>query len=118
MGCSDIWADRMGRVLLAVLFFGGAVQKIFDPLPVMEMLRGVSLPAFLVWPVAVFNLGAAVMLVLGFGLRPLGYLLAVYCLMTSYFHFIPQDPWQMSIMVKNWAIAGGLLILAGRPRAH
>jgi len=22
------------------------------------------------------------------------------------------DPWQVTIMVKNWAIAGGLLILA------
>lgn len=113
---ADIWADRAGRALIAVLFLGGAVQKIMDPEPVMEMLRSVSLPALLVWPVAVFNFGAAVMLVLGRGMQPLAYLLAGYCLLTSYFHFIPQDAWQMSIMVKNWAIAGGLLVLASKPR--
>lgn len=28
------------------------------------------------------------------------------------FHFVPSDPWQMSIMIKNWAIAVGCLILA------
>ena len=38
--------------------------------------------------------------------------LAAYCAVTSVFHFIPGDPWQMSIFVKNWAIAGGCLALA------
>lgn len=113
---TDIWADRIGRLLLSVLFFGGAVQKVIDPLPVMDMLGSVGLPAILVWPVAVFNLCAAVMLILGLRLRSLGFVLAAYCLLTSYFHFVPQDPWQISIMVKNWAIAGGMLILASRPR--
>ena len=37
--------------------------------------------------------------------------LAAYCAATSAFHFIPGDGWQMSIFVKNWAIAGGCLAL-------
>lgn len=41
--------------------------------------------------------------------------LAAYCLATSVFHWpLRADPWQVSIMVKNWAIAGGLLILAAQ----
>jgi len=39
-------------------------------------------------------------------------LLAAYCVVTSVFHFIPSDGWQMSIFIKNWAIAGGLLALS------
>jgi putative oxidoreductase len=35
--------------------------------------------------------------------------------MTSWFHLLPDDPWQMSIFVKNRAIAGGLLVLASQP---
>jgi len=46
-----------------------------------------------VWPALVFDLGA-------------------YCAVTSLFHYIPGDPWQMSIFVKNRAIAGGCLVLA------
>ncbi|HSF65174.1 MAG TPA: DoxX family protein, partial [Paracoccaceae bacterium] len=44
--------------------------------------------------------------------RPVALALAGYCAVTSLFHWIPGDPWQMSIFVKNWAIAGGCLILA------
>ena len=41
-----------------------------------------------------------------------GLALAAYCALTSVFHLVPDDPWQMSIFVKNWAIAGGCLCLA------
>lgn len=116
MSSTDIWTARAGRALIAILFVGGTVQKIADPAPVSEMLASIGLPAVLVWAVAGFNFVAAVMLVLGIGLRPLSYILAAYCIATSYFHFIPNEAWQISIMVKNWAIAGGLLILASQPR--
>lgn len=102
-----------GRGLLAILFAGGAVQKLADPMPVQAMLAGVGLPEALVWPVAVFNLIAALGLLTGprVGLWALG--LAGYCIVTSFFHWqLRVDPWQVTIMVKNWSIAGGLLILA------
>ncbi len=109
-----LWLNRIGRFLLAVLFLLGAVQKIVAPQAVMAMIESVGIPGVFVWPVAAFNLVAGVMLILGIALRPLALLLAVYCIATSYFHFLPDDPWQMSIVVKNWAIAGGLLCLAGQ----
>ena len=41
--------------------------------------------------------------------------LALYCIGTSWFHWqLRADPWQVTIVVKNWAIAGGLLILAAQ----
>ena len=42
---------------------------------------------------------------------------AGYCALTSLFHFLPQDGWQMSIFVKNWALAGGFLVLAAARKA-
>jgi putative oxidoreductase len=59
-----------------------------------------------------FNGFAAIWLIWGLWLGPLSLALAAYCMITSIFHFIPNDPWQMSIFVKNWAIAGGLFVLA------
>ena len=107
--------NLVGRLLLALLFLGGAAQKWTDPAPVIQMIASVGLPVWLVWPVAAFNLIAALGLIFGPGVRAWALALAGYCLLTSYFHFqLRADPWQVTIMVKNWSIAGGLLILAAQ----
>lgn len=100
------------RLLLAVLFLGGAAQKAMDPTGAQALLGMYHLPALLVWPALLFNAVAGVMLLIGLRVRPLALLLAAYCGATSFFHLIPDDPWQMTIFVKNWAIAGGCLALA------
>jgi putative oxidoreductase len=102
----------IGRCLLAALFAAGALQKALDPGPVQDLLVGVDLSGFLVWPALVFNGAAAGLLIANRHIRVVARALALYCVATSYFHLIPSDPWQMSIFVKNWAIAGGLLVLA------
>jgi putative oxidoreductase len=105
-------ATLVGRILIAVLFLAGTVQKAANPLAVEGLLAARGWPEWLVWPALAFNLLAALALIAGWRIRPVATLLAAYCAVTSLFHFIPADPWQMSIFVKNWAIAGGCLILA------
>lgn len=102
-----------GRVLLAALFVAGAVQKALSPADTMGLLADRGLPTILIWPALAFNALGAASLLTGWQLRPMAFALALYCMATSVFHLIPDDPWQMSIFVKNWAIAGGLLVLAG-----
>ena len=109
--------DLIGRLLLAAFFAIGAVQKITAPAVVEGLLTGAGLPGWLIWPALAFNAALAVALALGWRLREAALLGAAYCIVTSYFHFIPGDGWQMSIFVKNWAIAGGLFILVGPRRA-
>lgn len=101
-----------GRMLMAVLFLAGAMQKATDPSAAVALLTGLGLPGWLVWPAALFNALAGIALILGVFLHPVALALAAYCMITSVFHLVPSDAWQMSIFVKNWAIAGGLLILA------
>ena len=78
------------------------------------LLTGAGLPPLLVWPAAIFDAVAAVCLVTGPAVQSWAMALALYCMATSFFHLIPADPWQISIFVKNWAIAGGLLVLASQ----
>lgn len=107
--------NLMGRVLIALLFIGGAVQKFVDPAPVSGMIAGLGLPPLLIWPLAAANLVMGIGLVLGPGVRAWAVALALYCIVTSWFHWqLRADPWQVTIVVKNWAIAGGLLILAAQ----
>ncbi|MGR3501421.1 DoxX family protein [Pseudaestuariivita sp.] len=113
---STRWIAIAGRCLIAVLFAGGAVQKALDPAPAMALLAGLSLPEVLVWQALVFNAVAAVLLVAGLWLERVALALATYCIVTSVFHYVPEDAWQISILVKNWAIAGGCLCLAALAR--
>ena len=109
------FVNLIGRILIAFLFAAGAVQKVSDPVPVQQMIASLGLSPGLVWGVALFDLVAAIALVTGPGVRFWAVLLALYCAVTSWFHFqLRADPWQITIMVKNWAIAGGLLILAAQ----
>jgi len=100
------------RVLIAVLFVGGAVQKGTDPAPAIALLDDWGLPALLVWPALVLNGAVGLALLAGWHLRSAAMLAAAYCGATSLFHLQPDDPWQMTIFVKNWSIAGGCLALA------
>ncbi len=110
----------IGRYLLAALFLAGAIQKAVNPSEAQALLAGFGLPEALIWPALVYNFLAALCLITNRYVRITAASLALYCMGTSFFHFIPDDKWQMSIFVKNWAIAGGLLVLAGGTahRAH
>ncbi|SPJ26220.1 DoxX family protein [Palleronia abyssalis] len=110
--------DISGRVLLAAFFLAGTAQKIADPAQVEGLLADRGLPTGLIWPAAVFTCLAGIALVVGWRLRLVALSVALYCAVTSVFHFIPSDGWQMSIFVKNWAITGGLLCLAARTPDH
>ena len=105
-------AALAGRLLLALLFILGALQKLNDPEPAMTLLTDRGLPPLLTWPALLFNGIAGLALVAGWLTRPFALASAAYCAVTSYFHFLPDDPWQMTIFVKNWSIAGGFLVLA------
>ncbi|GGL62431.1 DoxX family protein [Wenxinia marina] len=100
------------RVLVGTLFLAGAVQKGVSPGNVIDLLAGRGWPEWLVWPTLVYDAGVALLLFAGIAVRPVALSAAAYCAVTSLFHFVPEDGWQMSIFVKNWAIAGGCLALA------
>lgn len=109
------WPDfalLAARLLIGTLFLGGAIQKLFSPADAMALLEMRNLPPALVWPAMAFNAATGVALVIGVRVRVVAMVLAAYCALTSVFHLIPSDPWQMSIFFKNWSVAGGCLALA------
>lgn len=101
-----------GRLLLAALMLAGTVQKVSDPTGAGVLLDLADLPVWLLWPSGVFTAVAGAGILLGIAVRPLAVLAAGYCIVTSYFHYLIGDPWQMTIVFKNWTIAGGYLMLA------
>lgn len=102
----------LGRLMIALLFIVSGVNKLVDPGSAQSLLSGVGLPAGLAIPVGLFEVVAGLALVLGFLTRLFAVLLAVFCLLTAFFfHSYFVDPVQAAMLLKNVAIAGGLLCL-------
>lgn len=102
----------VGRLLIALLFIISGVNKLFDPASTQALLSGVGLPTSLAIPTGVFELVAGLALVFGVLTRLFAALLAVFCLLSAFFfHNNFVDPVQAAMLLKNVAIAGGLLCL-------
>lgn len=102
----------IGRLLIALLFIISGVNKLFDPASTQAMLSGVGLPSSLAIPTGVFELVAGLALVFGVLTRFFAALLAAFCLVSAFFfHNNFVDPLQATLLLKNIAIAGGLLCL-------
>lgn len=105
----------IGRLMLSLLFIVSGAGKLFDPAGTEMMITGVGLPGGMAIPTGIFELVAGLALVLGVLTRLFAVLLAGFCLLAAFFfHNNFVDPMQAAMLLKNIAIAGGLLCLVAQ----
>ena len=105
-------AALVGRILIAAMFLVSGIGKLTDPAGTEAMITGVGLPSGLAIPTGVFEVVAAVAIILGFMTRLFALLLIGFTVLaTLMFHNRIGDPMQMIMAMKNIAIIGGLLCL-------
>jgi putative oxidoreductase len=104
----------VGRWLIAVLFLFAGFGMLAAPQATLAEIHSAGLPfAQLGYAVAlVTDFGGAVLLIVGYRTRLVGFGLALFTLVTGLlFHRNFADPNQLINFVKNVAITGGLLQL-------
>ena len=102
----------VGRLMIALLFIVSGFNKLMDVGGTDAMIRSVGLPAGLALPVGLFELVCGIALVLGVATRAVAVFLALFSLAAAFFfHNNFADPMQAANLLKNLAIAGGLLCL-------
>ena len=107
------WIDLPIRLLLASIFLVSGLGKLAAVATTQAYMTAFGIPAVLVWPAAIFEIGSGLLLVAGFKLRPLGLVLAVWCVLTALiFHTHLADQNQLVNFLKNLVMAGGFLLLA------
>lgn len=107
------WVDAPARVLMSALFLISGIGKLTAVSATQGYMAAYGVPAVLLWPAAAFEIGSGVLLLLGLWTRPLGVLLAGWCLLTAaIFHTAFADQNQLINFLKNLAMAGGFLLLA------
>ena len=101
------------RVLLALLFVIAGLGKLADVGGFAGFMASGGVPAFLAWPVILFEILGGLAILVGFQTRIVALALAGFCVLSGLlYHFDPADQMQMTMLLKNLGLAGGFLLLA------
>ncbi len=106
-------ANLIGRVLMAYIFIVAGWGKLTGYAGMEQYFQHLGLPAILVAPTIVVEIGGGIALILGLFTRWVALVLAGFCVATAFLvHFHPGDQGQMINFMKNIAMTGGFLILS------
>ncbi len=106
------YAPLAARLLIGALFIMAGLGKLGDVAGFTGYLTSGGLPAVLAWPSIIFELALGAAMIAGFQVRIMALLGAGFCVLSALlYHFNPADQLQMTMLLKNFAIAGGFLML-------
>ncbi len=101
------------RVLLGALFIVAGLGKLADVQGFAGYMASGGVPGFLAWPVILLEILGGLAILAGFQTRVTALVLAAFTILAGVlYHFDPADQMQMTMLLKNLAIAGGFLALA------
>ncbi|SER90053.1 DoxX family protein [Rhizobium sp. NFR03] len=105
----------VGRILLSIIFIVSGFGKISNLSGTAGYFAGQGLPVPMVTAtiVSLVELVGGIFILVGFFTRPTAYVLAAFCIATAFIaHFNFAEMNQMINFQKNFAMAGGFLVLA------
>lgn len=106
------YVPLVARIFIGLLFVVAGFGKLGDVAGFTGYLTSGGLPAFFAWPTIALELLGGIALIAGFQTRIVSVLLAGFTLLAALlYHFQPADQMQMTMFLKNLAIAGGLFLL-------
>ena len=107
------WIDVPARALIALLFLISATTKVSETAALQAYMAAFGVPAVLVWPAAIWEYTAGVLILVGLFIRPVSLLLSAWCVLTAViFHTAFSDMNQLMNFFKNMTMAGGFLLIA------
>ncbi|WP_379553580.1 DoxX family protein [Erythrobacter sp. W53] len=101
------------RIMLAALFVLAGINKLTSISATSEYIETASvLPGFLAAPTGVFELVSGILLALGKFPRIVAPIMSGFTLLTiAFFHYDFSQQIEVTLALKNLAIAGGLLMV-------
>ena len=111
MQALETYGPLLGRILIGLLFLLAGLGKLADVAGFAGYLASGGLPAFLAWPAILFEIAVGLALIAGFQTRIVALAAAGFCVLAGLlYHLDVADQLQVAMLLKNFAIAGGLLM--------
>jgi putative oxidoreductase len=106
--------DLVGRILLAHIFLLAGLNKIGAYAATQGYMEAMGVPGILLPLVILLEIAGGITLIIGWQTRLAALALAGFTVVAAIlFHSNFSDQMQMILFMKNFAIAGGLIYLAG-----
>jgi len=104
-----------GRILIAQIFLMAGINKISGYTGTQSYMEAMGVPGALLPLVIVLEIGGALALIAGWQTRLTSLALAGFSILSAViFHANLADQVTMIMFMKNFAIAGGLMVLASQ----
>ena len=104
--------EVFGRIFLSTIFLFEGINKIFNYEGTIEYMESFNVPEFLAIPTIILEILFPLLLIIGYQTKLSALVLAIFTLATALiFHTDFTNQMQLISFLKNFAIAGGFLIL-------
>ena len=104
--------EVLGRIFLSTIFLLEGINKIFNYEGTIEFMESFNVPEFLAIPTIILEILFPLLLIIGYQTKLSALVLAIFTLATALiFHTDFTNQMQLISFLKNFAIAGGFLIL-------
>ena len=104
--------EVFGRIFLSTIFLFEGINKIFNYESTIEYMESFNVPEFLAIPTIILEILFPLLLIIGYQTKLSALVLAIFTLTTALiFHTDFTNQMQLISFLKNFAIAGGFLIL-------
>ena len=102
----------VGRIFLSTIFLIEGINKIFNYEGTIEYMENFNVPEYLAIPAIIVEILFPLLLIVGYQTKISALVLAIFTLTTALiFHTDFTNQMQLISFLKNFAIAGGFLII-------
>ena len=104
--------EAIGRIFLSALFLINGISKILYYEGTLEYMENFNVPSYLLIPAIIIEILFPILLIIGYKTRLSAIVLSLFTLLLAViFHTDFSNQMQLTTFLKNFAIAGGFLII-------
>ena len=104
--------EVIGRIFLSALFLFNGIAKIFYYEGTIEYMENFGVPDYLITPAIIIEIVFPTLLIIGYKTRLSAIVLALFTILLAViFHTDFSNQIQLTQFLKNFAIAGGFIII-------
>ena len=104
--------EFLGRIFLSVLFLSEGIGKIFNYESAIEYMENFNVPGYLLTPAIIIDILFPILLIIGYRTKLSALVLSLYTIILALiFHTDFSNQIELVSFLKNFAIAGGFLII-------
>ena len=104
--------ELIGRIFISLVFLIAGFGKIFNYENTIDYMESFSVPGYLLIPAIIIEILFPLLLIIGYKIKFSALILALFSLLLALvFHSDFSNQMQLISFLKNFAIAGGFLII-------